>query len=181
MKKIIFTCVFFALCLHMTTARGTDWCSSSLNSAETEQSQNYNIVKRPQRCYRCSSGWRPHEDSCYRVFGFSYSHWDAEDYCRRQGGHLASIHSSSDDNFIRSLWISSGHYYVWLGMHRVNKCWEWTDGSAVEFTKWHTGEPNNGDSCRICLILAVYTGGARGWNDDYCRRGFPFICQKPCH
>ena len=63
-------------------------------------------------------------------------HWvdfyRAEQECVMWGGHLTSIHSERELNFIKTLATRGALTYIG---HDVNK---WTDGTANDFTAWRT-------------------------------------------
>jgi hypothetical protein len=63
----------------------------------------------------CPSGsWQEFEGSCYLVVE-NYSTWEeAEIDCNFLGGHLASIHTAAERNFVNSL-VPSNIYHIWLG------------------------------------------------------------------
>jgi hypothetical protein len=61
----------------------------------------------------CPSGWLLFEGRCYLVDQKSVATWaDAEKDCNNKGGHLASIHSAAESNFIHSITISRD---LWIG------------------------------------------------------------------
>ncbi|XP_023260204.1 neurocan core protein-like, partial [Seriola lalandi dorsalis] len=51
----------------------------------------------------CEHTWRKFHGHCYRYFSRRHTWEDAEKDCREHSGHLASIHSSAEQNFIRAL------------------------------------------------------------------------------
>jgi hypothetical protein len=60
----------------------------------------------------CPGEWELFEGFCYLVVTNS-AVWDkAEKICISKGGHLASIHSDSENNFIQSLYSSTA---IWIG------------------------------------------------------------------
>jgi hypothetical protein len=60
----------------------------------------------------CPGGWVQFEGYCYLVVN-NTAVWDkAENNCISKGGHLASIHSDSENNFIQSLHSSTS---LWIG------------------------------------------------------------------
>ena len=50
-------------------------------------------------------------------------------------------------------------------MFDVCSGFEWTDGSPVEYTNWHAGEPNDYDAAEDCANI-FFNG--HGWNDINC-------------
>jgi hypothetical protein len=62
----------------------------------------------------CPSGWEEFEAHCYMFSGKSTLNWEnAENDCIHRGGHLASIHSRAEQDFVIS--ISNRSSYTWLG------------------------------------------------------------------
>ena len=54
----------------------------------------------------------------------------------------------------------------------------WEDGTAVNYTHWQSGEPNDSHGDEDCV--EIYTGGLAGyWNDDHCESEKYYICEKP--
>lgn len=49
----------------------------------------------------CDHTWRKFHGHCYRYFSRRHTWEDAEKDCREHNGHLASIHSPAEQNFIR--------------------------------------------------------------------------------
>uniref|UniRef100_A0A914WMN6 C-type lectin domain-containing protein n=1 Tax=Plectus sambesii TaxID=2011161 RepID=A0A914WMN6_9BILA len=74
---------------------------------------------------------------------------DAENYCQAQGtgGHLASIHSRFELQFVGDLMERSTglNSLYWIGLdslrsQNVNN-YSWIDGTALDFTNWLPGQP----------------------------------------
>ncbi len=63
--------------------------------------------------YDCpAGGWKLFEGRCYLIVKSEVTWADAEKDCQNKGGHLASIHSAAESNFIHNLYSSSG---IWIG------------------------------------------------------------------
>jgi len=63
----------------------------------------------------CPTGWEKFEGRCYLFPGTTYGSWDsAETICVGKGGHLASVHSYAEMDFIWNLSLSSTGP-IWLG------------------------------------------------------------------
>jgi len=88
--------------------------------------------------------------------GFEYAfvhgqqNWeDHEDRAVAWGGHLASVHSAEEYDFLLGLRDPTRKYF--LGGGRLpgqdagggNETWEWSDGSPWDYTAWAEGEPSN--------------------------------------
>jgi hypothetical protein len=59
-------------------------------------------------------GWQEFEGHCYQLVK-SFETWaQAEKDCNNKGGHLASIHSADENNFIHSL-HSFNFDSLWIG------------------------------------------------------------------
>ena len=43
--------------------------------------------------------------------------------------------------------------WMWLGMHRTDHRWMWTDNSAADFTKWASREPSPGVRAHFAVVF----------------------------
>jgi hypothetical protein len=125
----------------------------------------------------------------------------AEIACIRMGGHLASIHSDAANDAV----MDAGGADAYIGFHDLfletgcigdgnsaddhDTGFVWTDGTAVDYTNWAGGEPNdwNGSAAGGANCDAA-TDGAGGedcthmrgdglWNDAGCGGGRSYICE----
>lgn len=120
----------------------------------------------------------------------------SEDNCIKQGGHLASIHSQEDQDFILELWRSSrdefqkeGMYQwkkevriVYIGLHSPQRDgnYVWSDGSDVSYTNWARGQPSNEGEDSVLIWEWPHQEGT--WNDVKETTNSligPSICEKP--
>ena len=95
----------------------------------------------------------------------------AEQNCQDQGGHLASIHSMEEQNFLMHTFNPSAR--VWIGAVDTdhNGVWEWTDGSSFDFSYWRSGQPDG----QYYTVMDDISSG--GWRDlDYNER-YQYFCQ----
>merc|ERR1719347_480411 len=128
-------------------------------------------------CSDCPSGWSAHGFYCYKLFHETKTWKDAEDDCSTNHlGHLASVHSEAENNFISNLWSADG---VWLGATDfVNEgTWAWTDGTAFKYNKWRPGEPNSHGGNEDCIETNLW--GPRWWNDKNCNAELRYVCKRP--
>lgn len=110
--------------------------------------------------------------------GYNYTltmgelNWQAAELAAiNNGGHLASIHSLEEQEF---LWNTFGADEegnardLWIGLNDISieGEYEWTDGSSFDFSLWHApDEPNNGAGFaaeNVVELRAVWDGD---WND----------------
>lgn len=92
----------------------------------------------------------------------STSSWsDAKLACEAVGGHLASITSQEENNFISSNFGS----LAWIGTrtdYQHNGVWIWVSGEPVTYTNWGPGQPDNWNGENCVEINAIQLGK---WND----------------
>ena len=129
----------------------------------------------------CKENWEKHEDSCFFWSKERLSWTDAEEFCSKLGGHLASVTSNATNDYIsRKItsiqWDIRDPYQrqLWVGGSDKKKEgeWKWTDSSPWEFTNWMPNQPSNHSGQR-CVI---YFGPA-GWKDAYCYLRRKFVCK----
>ncbi|KAJ8045096.1 Alpha-N-acetylgalactosamine-specific lectin [Holothuria leucospilota] len=145
----------------------------------------------------CETFWTEHNGKCYRYYGTPYMNWrGAEDNCIEQGGHLASILSKEDENFILEMWRSSrdefhkeGMYpwkkevsIVYIGLYAPQKDgnYIWSDGSDVTYTNWARDQPSNG--VENSVLIWDWPNMEGTWNDvNENTKAIlgPSICAKP--
>jgi len=77
--------------------------------------------------------------------------------CENMGGHLVTMNSAAENNFVFQTWPSG-----WIGFNDevVEGQWRWVTGEPVTYTNWNPGEPNNAGN----EDYAQFVGGGR-WND----------------
>lgn len=112
----------------------------------------------------------------YAVFDSAESWSEAKSYCEGMGGHLATITSKKENDFVSSKFrnIGSGYSY-WIGLTDVNSegKWEWITGEKLFYTNWNIGEPNNQDNEDYCCIYSTN----QHWNDLTDKTVCGFICE----
>ncbi len=97
--------------------------------------------------------------------------WDqAEAEAVAAGGHLASIHNSADDELLANTFLTGAPLWIGLADPDQNSIFTWTDGSALDFTDWHSGEPNDANGSEHYTALGWhYSQGSSSdmgdWND----------------
>lgn len=94
--------------------------------------------------------------------------WDAaEAACEARGGHLATITSAQENEFVAGLVVGGGRN-AFLGGHQVdpsapaNVGWSWVTGEPWSYTNWANGEPNDQGSPSE-WVLEMWSN--HQWND----------------
>eukprot|EP00038_Savillea_parva_P030119 m.75643 g.75643 ORF g.75643 m.75643 type:complete len:511 (-) comp9007_c0_seq2:85-1617(-) len=123
--------------------------------------------------------WKRHGASTeYRLILHTAPQPDMEAVCVAFGGHLASITSVSEHNFVTSLLSDAGvgSSGFWTGLTDVARegTFTWSDGSPFTFSSWGNGEPNNvgNEDC-------METSRSGNWNDLPCHAPRRAICERP--
>ena len=79
--------------------------------------------------------------------------WEAANQsAQARGGHLATIASEAENDYVFSIASSSEHREgFWLGGYQIPGSsepegdWVWVTGEPWSYTCWDVGEPNNND------------------------------------
>ena len=135
----------------------------------------------------CLGDWEEEGDRCY-LWPLFRSNWrEADEYCMKEGGHLASVTNMKIHNYIQSkVTIGQIHTYFWIGGtdQAQEGDWRWTDGSPWNFTMWGPGQPDNWlpwghDEDEDCLQINFEWHSKSGWNDIKCNTQIEFVCSQP--
>lgn len=88
------------------------------------------------------------------------------------GGHLASITSQAEQDFINDTFLSNDPSTIsWIGLtdEAQEGTFVWTTGEPLQYTNWAPGEPNNayGLEDYVCVNWHhIYNNDSKGtWND----------------
>lgn len=110
------------------------------------------------------------------------SYEDAVKYCKRLGGHLATISSAEENEIVYQAMIDAGLKNAYFGYYRTDNQsdWIWADGSTDKYTNWHDGEPSNNADELYAMYYEKFDDST--WNDGdftFALRGQPaeFICE----
>ena len=117
-----------------------------------------------------SSKFRGHD---YTLFEGALSWTDAEEYCVRHGGHLASANSAHEQKFLTQLSQKSSCSNIWLGGYLdTDGSWKWTDGTDFKYENWDENQPDNFENKETCIRFAAreinyseWTAHQGKWND----------------
>ena len=89
------------------------------------------------------------------------------------GGNLAILNMKELNEFALNKFDPyRGPFWIGATDQEVENEWKWIDGSKVELTNWHTGEPNRGTS-ENCLSIIMDR-----WHDASCLSSYFYICER---
>lgn len=121
--------------------------------------------------------------SCYQLFPELASWTVAEQRCIAWGGHLASVESPEEDDFI-SGWpailgipVADGSG-VWLGATdaALDGDFRWWDDGELRFESWAPNQPDNGIGVDC---VEKRNDGTALWYDRRCADALAFVCERP--
>lgn len=102
----------------------------------------------------------------YMLYNDADSFDSAQQKCVERGGHLATITSAEENNFLYSYIVSRGIKNAYFGFTdaEAEGQWKWVTGETVSYTNWHRGEPNE-ESSRDDYAMFYYKFTDGTWND----------------
>lgn len=102
---------------------------------------------------------------------------DAQESCRKSGGHLAVIHNVEENEaLLKALGSPIGPVdALWIGATDETRegHFLWTSGEPATFSNWNSGEPNNAGT-ENCATWIAATGK---WNDAPCGLRMWSLCE----
>ena len=116
--------------------------------------------------------------SGFKFFPTKLSWDEAKSFCRRQinaqlSGSLAIIRNAAEQEEISNNFKQMS----WIGLSRDSNAqsFRWIDNSALIYTNWSPGEPNNMNKNENCVVTNWDSHGR--WNDIACSNSFYVICE----
>lgn len=121
---------------------------------------------------------------CYKLYELNTSWEEAQKYFESIGGHLATITSKEENDFVYNYISTLGYKSAYFGAtDKENEgVWTWITGEEFIYNNWHNNEPNNerGDEDYV-MFYYKYPDGT--WNDGGIKTvnanlsKTPFICE----
>ena len=81
----------------------------------------------------------------YAYFSDCYTWKEAKTICENMGGHLVTITSKEENEFVKKL--TNGNYaYIGCTDEEKEGTWKWITGESFNYSNWSSGEPNNSNN-----------------------------------
>ncbi|XP_010711967.1 secretory phospholipase A2 receptor-like isoform X1 [Meleagris gallopavo] len=127
---------------------------------------------------RCDAGWYPYNRNCYRLHKEGKSWNDALISCQSDSSGLISISSMADAELLHNLLQRENITETWIGLYssNVSVVFEWSDGTPVKFSYWHSQEPSTFQ--RIGQLCVSAQGPEGHWKVKKCEDKSFYICKK---
>ncbi|MGA1840775.1 MAG: C-type lectin domain-containing protein, partial [bacterium] len=121
----------------------------------------------------------PNNRHQYQLFDTEMTWIDAYAYCEILGGHLATITSQDEDDFVYSNLGIDG-INIWLGGtdEETEGAWKWITGESWSYTNWGSTQPDNLQNGQN--YLSYFDSEPGKWDDDGLpgyNNTHPFICE----
>ncbi|XP_074538588.1 galactose-specific lectin nattectin-like [Halichoeres trimaculatus] len=141
------------------------------------QAQQY---KAPAFPPGCPPHWTQFDDRCFNFFRMAKPWAEAQTYCIKLGGNLASIHSHKENHFLSEFieqvtGVPSLDTWIGASDAEQEKRWFWIDGTPFDYQFWSHGQPDDYKNNEDCLQMN-FAGSA--WNDRPCFSSLPYVCVK---
>ncbi|XP_075700046.1 brevican core protein isoform X2 [Rhinoderma darwinii] len=123
---------------------------------------------------KCLEDWDTFQGFCYKHFYDRKSWEEAETHCRAYGGHLVSIVTPEEQDFVNNRYKD----YQWTGLNdrTIEGDFQWSDGNPLLFEKWNHGQPDSYFlSGEDCVVMGWHDGGL--WSDVPCNYHLPYTCK----
>ena len=105
----------------------------------------------------------------YKAFDESMTWTEAKAYCENLGGHLVTILSKDENDFVSTLIENKAKNLYWLGAYEKNgeNDWQWVTEEKWTYSNWGAGEPDNaGIESYVEMYRIPRDGNGLGeWND----------------
>ncbi|XP_034729540.1 brevican core protein isoform X2 [Etheostoma cragini] len=123
----------------------------------------------------CEPGWEKFHSFCYHHFSKRQSWEAAEQHCRMCGGHLLSVMTPEEQDYINDRYRE----YQWIGLNdrTIEGDFRWSDGNPLLYENWFRGQPDSYFlSGEDCAVMVWHDGGR--WSDVPCNYHLSYTCKK---
>lgn len=103
----------------------------------------------------------------YILYDYEAS-WDfCKSLCEEWGGHLVTVNSSDEQEFIKTFINNGSKDAYWLGLtYYYTDTWHWITDEAYDYTNWCSSEPSlSGSYGNKEMFAEIRKSYSYGWND----------------
>lgn len=135
-----------------------EFWSSILQDANPGMTQNTDVE---------TSEYVQYNGHYYSVIDESMPWDEAMKYCASLGGHLVTIQSKEEQNFITGLIKNNPKKNTyWIGLTGEDNHYSWVTGEPLKYENWASGEPNNPKETVVHMYAKINSVSNVGeWND----------------
>lgn len=115
-----------------------------------------------------------HNGTKYEVYDKSLSWTDANLFAQMQGGHLLTITSQEEQDYINTIITGHNKYLYWMGANYYNggRYFRWSNNEEWGYTNWKSGEPSAHNILNYTPFIQIVasntsTYSVGQWNDEY--------------
>lgn len=121
--------------------------------------------------------------SCFVLFPGPKTRAAAEADCVALGGHLATIKTAATEAVVAALTLTTPAAFLGATDVGTEGAFVWPDGTPMTYSRWRTGEPNNGNGGfeEDCAVIQGTLLGV--WDDRPCAPppagagAYAYVCQ----
>ncbi|KAL0480748.1 hypothetical protein AKO1_006933 [Acrasis kona] len=126
----------------------------------------------------CPEGWSQYDDYCYNLYTTSVTYMEARQFCRDQGGFLASIVTWKINSWINSF-VPDTCAEFWIGGARVTNddAFKWDDGRSFAYENFDGNFPRYNNNY-ISFIHNRVFGNVGKWRTITNEYKKPYLCHK---
>ncbi|KAM6178327.1 secretory phospholipase A2 receptor [Rhynchocyon petersi] len=154
-------------------------CKKYLNHTDHEGDGKTDVWK--YYATHCEPGWNPYNRKCYKLQKEEKTWNEALRSCHFDNSTLISITSLAEVEFLVTFLGDENASETWIGLSssQIPVSFEWSEGSSVTFTNWHTLEPQIFPNTSQLCVSAEYSEGY--WKVKNCEETHFYICEKSGH
>jgi hypothetical protein len=169
MKNKLKKTIVSTLILALTTIYGSMFPVCAVDDDTTTDEDTTEVTTTVNSAVAELTNVKSYNGHSYKLFDISMDWSSAQAYCEELGGHLVTINSSDEQQFVSSIASESTKKNVWLGATKNdNGKFSWITGETAQFSNWGSGEPSNYDGSENAVMMYTYSNSVVNlgeWND----------------